>query len=135
MIGPADPDANRSDANRSLPPRVLIIEDEPLLAENLRTELFDAGFEVVGVAGRVEKALKLIAEIPCDIAIVDANLAGLTAAPAAAALVARKLPFVVLSGFAPSQLPEEFASAVFVQKPYRFDQLLGEVHAMLARKS
>ena len=129
MIGPAHPDANSS-----LAPRVLIIEDEPLLAENLRAELIDAGFEVVGVAGRIEKALRLIAEVVCDIAIVDANLAGRTAAPAAAALVARKLPFVALSGFARSQLPDEFASAVFVQKPYRFDDLLGEVRSMLSRK-
>ena len=50
MIGPAHPDAIRS-----LAPRVLIIEDEPLLAENLRAELIDAGFEVVGVAGRSKR--------------------------------------------------------------------------------
>jgi DNA-binding response OmpR family regulator len=115
-------------------PRVLIIEDEPLVAESLRADLIDAGFDVVGVAPRLEKALRLIEESACDIAIVDANLAGVSAAPAAVALAARKLPFVVLSGYTRSQLSNEFAAAVFVQKPYRISRLLAEVNALLPRR-
>jgi DNA-binding response OmpR family regulator len=114
------------------PARVLIIEDEPLVAENLRADLLDFGFEVVGIAPKVDKALKLIEHEACDIAIVDANLAGVSAAPAVAALKARGLPFIVLSGYTRAQLPNEFAAAAFVQKPYRIARLIAEIRALLA---
>ncbi len=113
--------------------RVLIVEDEPLVAENLRADLLDFGFEVVGIAPKVDKALKLIEDTACDIAIVDANLAGVSAAPAAAALKARGLPFIVLSGYTRTQLPNEFAAAVFVQKPYRIARLIAEIRTLLAK--
>jgi DNA-binding response OmpR family regulator len=114
--------------------RVLIIEDEPLVAENLRADLIDAGFDVVGVAPKLDKALRFIEEVACDIAIVDANLAGVSAAPAAAALTARNLPFVVLSGYSRGQLSSEFATASFVQKPCRMSRLLDEMRALLPRR-
>ena len=124
-------DSAASPANGARATRVLIIEDEPLVAENLRADLIDAGFDVVGVAPKLERALRLIEEANCDIAIVDANLAGVSAAPAAAALTARNLPFVVLSGYARGQLSSEFATAAFVQKPCRMSRLLDEIRALL----
>jgi DNA-binding response OmpR family regulator len=113
------------------PARVIIVEDEPLVAENLRDDLVEAGFEVVGVAPRVESALKLIEDTGFDVAILDANLAGTSAAPAAAALSARGLPFMVLSGYAREQLQREFSEAVYVQKPYRVRKLIDELNSLL----
>src|SRR5271154_1650881 len=113
------------------PARVLIVEDEPLVAENLRDDLVEAGFEVVGVAPRVESALKLIEGTGFDVAIIDANLAGISAAPAAAALSARGLPYMVLSGYARGQLQREFSDAVYVQKPYRIRKLIDELNSLL----
>jgi DNA-binding response OmpR family regulator len=110
---------------------VLIFEDEPLIAENLRTALVEAGFEVVGVAGRVEKALGLIEKVACDAAVLDANLAGASAGPAAAALAAHKTPFVVLSGYTPEQLKPEFSAGLFIQKPCPTAQLIEHLSAML----
>jgi DNA-binding response OmpR family regulator len=116
------------------PVRVLIVEDEPLVAENLRADLIDEGFEVVGVAARVESALRLIHGIVFDVAIIDANLAGMSAAPAAAALSARKLPFMVLSGYAREQLQHEFSEAVYVQKPYRIRKLIDALNSLLGNQ-
>ena len=113
------------------PVRVLIVEDEPLVAENLRADLIDEGFEVIGIAARLESALSLIHGMGFDVAIIDANLAGMSAAPAAAALSARKLPFMVLSGYAREQLQREFSGAVYVQKPYRVRKLIDELNALL----
>jgi DNA-binding response OmpR family regulator len=113
------------------PIRVLVVEDEPLVAENLRADLDDAGFDVVGVAPRLDRALRLIAELGFDAAILDANLAGTSAAPAAAVLSMRKIPFVVLSGYAREQLPREFSNAVYVQKPYRPNQLISQVKSLI----
>ena len=116
------------------PVRVLIVEDEPLVAENLRADLIDEGFEVVGVAARVEGALRLIHGMGFDVAIIDANLAGTSAAPAAAALSARGLPFMVLSGYAREQLQREFSEAVYVQKPYRVRKLIDALNSLLHKQ-
>ena len=116
------------------PARVIIVEDEPLVAENLRDDLVEAGFEVVGVAPRVESALKLIEGTGFDVAIIDANLAGTSAAPAAAALSARGLPFMVLSGYAREQLQREFSEAVYIQKPYRVRKLIDALNSLLYKQ-
>jgi DNA-binding response OmpR family regulator len=116
------------------PARVLIVEDEPLVAENLRDDLVEAGFEVVGVAPRIESALKLIEGTGFDVAILDANLAGTSAAPAAAALSARGLPFMVLSGYAREQLQHEFSEAIYVQKPYRIRKLIDGLNSLLDQR-
>ena len=86
---------------------------------------------MVGVAARVESALRLIHGTGFDVAILDANLAGVSAAPAAAALSARSLPFMVLSGYAREQLQREFSGAVYVQKPYRIRKLIDELNSLL----
>jgi DNA-binding response OmpR family regulator len=83
----------------SEPLRILIIEDEPIIALDLQDTLVEAGFTVIGVAGRLENALEFIADTVFDAAIVDANLGGISASPAALALAARGLPFIVLSGY------------------------------------
>jgi DNA-binding response OmpR family regulator len=114
--------------------RVLVVEDEPLIAENLRTILVDAGFEVAGVAAKVEAALAQIADATYDVAIVDANLAGVSAAPAASALSARGLPFIVLSGYTREQLQSEFAEGLFIQKPYRIAQLINVLNSILLKE-
>ena len=116
------------------PARVIIVEDEPLVAENLRDDLVEAGFEVVGVAPRVESALELIEGTGFDVAIIDANLAGTSAAPAAAALSARGLPFMVLSGYAREQLQREFSEAVYIQKPYRVRKLIDALNSLLHKQ-
>ncbi|MFZ2105537.1 MAG: response regulator [Roseiarcus sp.] len=116
------------------PARVIIVEDEPLVAENLRDDLVEAGFDVVGVAPRVESALKLIERTGFDVAILDANLAGTSAAPAAAALSARGLPFMVLSGYAREQLQREFSEAVYIQKPYRVRKLIDALNSLLHKQ-
>ena len=108
-------------------PRILIVEDEPMLAFALEETLIEAGFEIAGVAARLETALALIEIGDCDAAIVDANLAGVSAGPAALALKARAIPFVVVSGYSREQHPVAFSGALFVQKPHRSEQL---VHAL-----
>ena len=104
--------------------RVLIVEDEPLIALTLEDLLIDAGFKVVGVAGKLEKALAMIGSAVFDVAIVDANLAGVSASPVASALTARGIPFVVLSGYSIEQLPDEFLGAHFLKKPCRPAELI-----------
>jgi DNA-binding response OmpR family regulator len=111
--------------------RILIIEDEPMLAYALEEVLVEAGFEITGVVGRLERALTMIAIGDCDAAIVDANLAGVSAVPAASALAARAIPFLVVSGYSPDQQQGAFSGAPFVQKPCRPDELIAALRGLL----
>jgi DNA-binding response OmpR family regulator len=115
--------------------RVLIVEDEPMIALTLQDLLVDAGFEIAGVAGKLEKAVALIESGVCDAAIIDANLAGVSASPIASALAARGLPFIVLSGYSPDQLQGAFPGALFFfQKPCRPVQLIRALNNIVVKR-
>ncbi|HVC57692.1 MAG TPA: response regulator [Stellaceae bacterium] len=122
--GPTRPD-NRQKAS------ILIVEDEPMLAFALEEFLIDAGFAIAGVAGRLATALTMIESVVFDVAILDANLAGVDASPAASALRARGLPFIVVSGYLPSQQGSAFSGALCLQKPYPPDRLIQALHTIL----
>ena len=111
--------------------RILIVEDEPVLAFTLEEFLIESGFEIAGVAGRLESALAIIEAGHCDAAIVDANLAGVSAGPAASALKARGVPFIVFSGYLPEQQKEAFSGALFIQKPCQPDRLIQSLQSIL----
>lgn len=110
---------------------ILIVEDEPMLAFALEEFLLDAGFEVIGVAGRIETALTMIESGGFDAAILDANLAGVSAGPAASALTERGVPFVVVSGYLASQQQSAFKGALCLQKPCPPDRLIQALRSIL----
>jgi DNA-binding response OmpR family regulator len=110
---------------------ILIVEDEPMLAFALEEFLSDAGFEVSGVAGRIETALTMIESGGFDAAILDANLAGVNAGPAASALTERGVPFIVVSGYLASQQQSAFKGALCLQKPCPPDRLIQALRSIL----
>ena len=110
---------------------ILIVEDEPMLAYALEEMVVDAGFQIAGVAGRLETALAIIESGVCDAAILDANLKGVSAAPAASALKALGIPFVTLSGYSRDQQQAAFAAAIHLQKPCRPEMLIQALHDIL----
>ncbi len=115
-------------------PRVLIVEDEPLIALNLEELMVDAGFRVSGIAGRLPNAMDMIKLDACDVALLDANLAGVNSGPAGAALAALGVPYVVLSGYSSAQKNGMFPDAVlFMQKPFDPDLLIEELRKLTAR--
>ena len=122
---------NQMSGNKQRTVRVLIVEDEPIIALGLEDVLIDAGFQIAGVAGKLEKALSLVESGVCDVAIVDANLTGVSASPIAIALAARGVPFIVLSGYSPDQVQGVFPGALFVQKPCRPELLLETLNTLL----
>ncbi len=113
------------------PTRILIVEDEPMLAFVLEELLIDAGFEIAGVATKLPAALAIIESGVCDAAILDANLGGVSAGPAAAALAARGLPCLIVSGYSPDQLSGDFTGALCLQKPCRPERLLQALRSIL----
>src|SRR5690606_28701228 len=82
--------------------RILIVEDELLVALELETMLGSLGCEVVGPAARLEKALNLAETEELDGAVLDVNLRGKPVYPVAAALGARGIPFIFSTGYSNS---------------------------------
>ena len=111
--------------------RVLIVEDDPVLAYDLADFLTCEGFQIIGPAASVVAAIGLINDIGCDVAILDVNLGRGTAAPVAAHLRSRSLPFLTLSGYSRDQHPPEFAGSVTMTKPYQERKLIISLRKLL----
>jgi DNA-binding response OmpR family regulator len=114
--------------------RVLVVEDEVLLALDLADQLTEAGFEVIGPAMSVAKALTLIAEVGCDVAVLDVNLGDETSERIAHVLRARRTPFVILTGYSAQQLQPGFQGAPVLSKPAPPSVLLATLRHYLARE-
>ena len=111
--------------------RVLLIEDEPIIGLMFEEILIDAGFEVVGIATRLKIALDMIENCQFDAAIVDANLAGESASPAASALASREVPFFMLSSYSAEQIRDAFPGVLLVRKPCLAADLIQSVRNIL----
>lgn len=104
--------------------RVLIVEDEFFIALDIGQQLAEAGFDIVGPAASVSKALKLVAEQGCDVAVLDVNLGGETSEQVANRLRESDKPFVVLSGYSTDNKLPWFGGAPILSKPLRMDDLV-----------
>ena len=111
--------------------RALIVEDEPLVAELLEDMLRDAGYEVAACVGALDKALAALDTLTCDFAILDINLRGNSTEPVAAQLRARGVPFLFVSGYGNTQLSQQFLDAPLLAKPFRDEQLIRAIKAVL----
>jgi len=107
--------------------RVLVVEDEPIIALDIREQLDGAGFEVLGPATSVANALQLIAERGCDVAVLNVNLGNETSEPIARELRASGTRFVVLSGCSADDLPPSFIGSTFLAKPALMAELVAAV--------
>lgn len=104
---------------------ILVVEDEYMLAEDLRTELEDAGAVVIGPEPSVSRAAARVAdEQRIDFAVLDVNLGGETVFPVADALQARRVPFVFATGYEEQILGDRYPGAVRCDKPVDFRDLL-----------
>src|SRR5919106_3323736 len=98
--------------------RILIVEDEFLLAMELETLLQQRGCMVLGPVASVGQALTMLDGEQPDIALLDVNLKGERATPVAAALHARGVPFILITGYSVPQLSEpELRDAPRIDKP------------------
>jgi DNA-binding NtrC family response regulator len=109
------------------PRRILIVEDEWLIARDHVSILTAAGHIVVGPAATVAKAMALLNAEQVDIGLLDFQLGTETSALIAQRLVQNDIPFIVVTGHAGSDFSPEFATGLIVAKPATPNQLLSAV--------
>jgi DNA-binding response OmpR family regulator len=115
--------------------RVLVVEDEAIVAIDIAQQLTEDGFVVVGPAPSVAKALRLIVDVGCDIAVLDVNLRDETAEPVARELRLRRTPFLFLSAVSRDHLPSGFTDEVLLPKPARPAVLVAALQSLIADSS
>src|SRR5215467_4206347 len=104
--------------------RVLVVEDEYLVAALIEQILESAGCIVMGPVARVPEALDAVDHDDYDAAVLDVNLAGERINPVADALSERDVPFMFVTGYGAHSLPSEYAERPHVCKPFRMAQLI-----------
>lgn len=98
--------------------RVLVVEDEALIAMLIEDALEELGCTLVAVAANLTDALDKAAALDIDVAILDVNLNGREVFPVAELLASCGLPFVFSTGYGAAGVPAAFAAAPVLGKPF-----------------
>jgi DNA-binding response OmpR family regulator len=125
---------NPDDGRDGGPTRVLVIEDESLIAMDLESELVDRGYEVIGPAATVEHAERLASSEKFEAAVLDMNLRGRNVHSVLDVLKKKRVPFLILSGYSNPLLPTGVKPTRRLQKPVDSRQVAETLSSMLARK-
>ena len=113
--------------------RILVVEDEALVAMLVEDALLEAGAEVIGPAATVAEAMQLLERERPSAAVLDLNLAGEPSTPIADVLVRLGVPFVIATGYGAEGLPEHHADVPVLAKPYDPDELTQLLHSIASR--
>ncbi len=111
--------------------RILVVEDNALLAIELAQALEAAGFGIAGPALTVAQAMAQLDKSGCDAAVLDISLRDETSEPVAKELRTRGIPFLTMTGYARTQQPKAFEGAPTFTKPVAMDQVIRELHRCL----
>jgi CheY-like chemotaxis protein len=115
--------------------RVLVVEDEFLVATLIEDMLVDAGCVVAGPVPRLSEALDAVDRGMFDAAVLDVNLGGDRVYPVADALSRRNVPFVFITGYSADVLPCEFAERPRLRKPFKMADLLATLSSVVVPPS
>ncbi len=114
--------------------RILVVEDNGLVAFDLCRALDAAGFESVGPAASVDKALTLIKERSCDAAVLDIQLRGETSEAVGHVLAALHIPFVTMTGYSRNQQPTVFEGVPTFTKPVPSAMIVAQIRKMIPHR-
>ncbi|WP_374649399.1 response regulator [Rhizorhabdus sp.] len=122
-----------SDTARPL--KILVVEDEPLVAMDLMMELEDAGHLALGPAISCDQALDVITSDAPDAVLLDGNLNGEPVDRVADELLGRGIPFAFVSGYGREHLPARHAERPMISKPFRAAEVLAAVQELASTPS
>src|SRR5580658_6911956 len=114
--------------------RVLLVEDEMLVAWLIEDMLADLGCAVIGPASSVNQALAMIDAEAIDAAVLDLNLDGQMSYPVADVPAAHGVPFVISTGYDKDTLPDDYRARPVLQKPMQRSELSDALAKLLTPK-
>jgi CheY-like chemotaxis protein len=103
--------------------RILLVEDSPVVGPFTAELLEELGCEVVGPAPNMAGARELVERGGYDAALMDIHIRGERVFPLCEVLEAKRVPFVLTSGYADWQMPDKWADRPRLQKPYTLNQV------------
>jgi CheY-like chemotaxis protein len=112
--------------------RILVVEDDFLVAKLLAEILESVGWQVVGPVAQLATALDTAASEAFDAAVLDVNLGDQTVYPVAEVLDARGVPFVFVTASGREALPRLFCGRPHLGKPFAPGKLIGTVARLIA---
>jgi CheY-like chemotaxis protein len=113
-------------------PRILVLDDEPLISMMLQGWLTELACETVGPVCTVQGALRLIESAPPDAAILDLSLAGTKSYEVASALRCRRIPFAFATGYGEKGVEAPFEEELVALKPFDFETIKQVVEGLLS---
>lgn len=113
--------------SKPAPPRILLVEDEFLIAAMVRDMLADLGCECIGPIATLDKGVEAAKSIACEAAIINLVIEGHHAYEIIEVLAARNIPFCFASGLPQKEIIEKWRNRPFMMKPY----VLADVRAFL----
>lgn len=115
--------------------RVLIVEDEVLVALHLEDLLMALGHEVVGQATRIDTAIELARDSDIDFAVLDINVAGTKSFPVADILQERGIPFAFTTGYGAEGVLDGYRQFPALRKPYAQEDLKRTIAQVFSSQS
>ena len=113
--------------------RVLIVEDEIVVALFLEDLLAEFGYEIAGIVSHLDDAMARPSDY--DIALLDVHLNGRNVFDFADRLAARGTPFVFATGYGARGIPDRHCARPVLQKPFRPDELKRALKEVVAEES
>ncbi|MGO9134393.1 MAG: response regulator [Methylovirgula sp.] len=115
--------AGETEQDETAQPRILIVEDEPLIALMLGDMLAELGFTVAASVTQVGDALSQLETLQIDIALLDVNIGAQKIDPVADLLAARGTPFIFTTGYGNAGVPSKYSERPILQKPFHINDL------------
>jgi CheY-like chemotaxis protein len=112
--------------------KVLVVEDEMMIAMLIEDMLEEIGCELVGLATSVPHALELIGKEQVEVAVLDVNLDGQDTYAIADALRQKNVPFIFATGYGSTGLRKEYGNRPVLQKPFETKDLESALVQVLA---
>ena len=115
--------------------RILIVEDEFLLAMDIESAIREEGGEVVGPVVNLEEAVATAGREELNAAVLDLNLRGKMSYPVAKVLDRRHIPFLFSTGYSQNRLPSEFQRRPCLRKPFTWLALTTALERLIVASS
>lgn len=113
--------------------RVLIVEDEYFLADDLARGFAQEGISIAGPVPSLEQAMELVEQRQINLAVLDIALDGSKAYDVADALIAQDVPFLFVTGYDRDAIPDRYADVPICQKPASAKEVISALERIIAK--